>query len=104
MPGFESITWYCLMVPAGTPRDIVSRLNTEAVRALQRPDVKSRFAATDLTPLPSTPEELATFLRSEVAKWGKVVKSRPACGRGGVDAQGRRSAQRVAICRSMMAS
>ena len=63
------------MVPAGTPRDIVSRLNAEAVRALQRPDVKSRFAATDLTPLPSTPEELATFLRSEVAKWGKVVKA-----------------------------
>ena len=75
LPGFESITWYCLMVPAGTPRDIVSRLNAEALRVLARPDVKSKFSATDLTPLPSTPEQRGTFLRGEVAKWGKVVKA-----------------------------
>jgi len=75
LPGFESITWYCLLAPAGTPRDIVSRLNAEAVKALARADVKSRFSATDMTPLPSTPGELGSFLRSEVAKWGKVVKA-----------------------------
>jgi len=74
LPGFEALTWYCLVMPAGTPREIVSRLNAETVRALARPDVKSRFNATDMTPQPSTPEQLGTFLRSEVAKWGKVVK------------------------------
>ena len=75
LPDFEATTWYCLLAPAGTPRDVVSRLNSEAARALARPDVKSRFNATDLTTQPSTPEELGKFLRSEVAKWGKVVKA-----------------------------
>jgi len=75
LQGFEALTWYCLMAPAGTPRDIVSRLNAEAVRALGRADVKSRFSATDMTPLPSTPGQLGSFLRSETEKWGKVVKA-----------------------------
>ena len=75
LPGFEATTWYCLLAPAGTPRDIVTRLNAETVRALARPEVKSRFNATDLTAQSSTPEELGKFLRSEVDKWGKVVKA-----------------------------
>ena len=75
LPGYEATTWYCLMVPAGTSRDIVSRLNAEVARALARPDVKGRFNATDMTPQPSTPDQLGTFLRSEVVKWGKVVKA-----------------------------
>jgi tripartite-type tricarboxylate transporter receptor subunit TctC len=75
LPGYDATTWYCLMAPAGTPHEIVARLNGEATRALQRPDVRSRFGATDLTPSPSTPEQLGAFLHSEVAKWGKVVKA-----------------------------
>lgn len=75
LTGFDATTWYCLMAPSGTPRDIVARLNAETVKALQRPDVKSRFDATDLTTRPSTPDELGKFLRSEVDKWGKVVKA-----------------------------
>ena len=75
LPDYEATTWYCLVAPAGTPREIVARLNAEAARALQRPDVKSRFSSTDLTTALSTPEQLGTFLRSEVAKWGKVVKA-----------------------------
>ena len=75
LPDYEATTWYCLVVPVGAPREIVARLNAEAVRALQGTEVKSRFGATDLTPAPSTPEELGTFLRSEVVKWGKVVKA-----------------------------
>jgi tripartite-type tricarboxylate transporter receptor subunit TctC len=75
LPGFEATTWYCLLAPAGTPRDVVTRLNAEAARALARPDVKSRFNATDLTTQSSTPEELGKLLRSEVDKWGKVVKA-----------------------------
>ena len=75
LPGFEATTWYCLLAPAGTPRDVVARLNAEAARVLARPDVKSRFNATDLTTQSSTPDELGKFLRSEVDKWAKVVKA-----------------------------
>jgi len=75
LPGYEATTWYCLMAPAGTPHEIVARLNADAVGALQRPEVRNRFAATDITLTPSSPDQLATFLRREVAKWTKVVKA-----------------------------
>ena len=75
LPGYEATTWYCLMAPARTPGDIITRLNSELALVLQRADVKNRFGATDLTTLPSTPEQLASFLRAETAKWGKVVKT-----------------------------
>ena len=75
LPGYAAGSWYALMAPAGTPGEIINRLNAEAVKALQRAEVKSRFAATDLKTSSSTPEELAKYVRSEVAKWAKVVKA-----------------------------
>jgi len=75
LPGYEAATWYALMARAGTPRRIVTRLNAEAVRALERPDVRKRFAATDLAPASSTSQELGKYVRGEVAKWSKVVKA-----------------------------
>jgi tripartite-type tricarboxylate transporter receptor subunit TctC len=63
------------MVPARTPPEIVSRLHAESVKALNRPDVKDRFGATDMVPVGSTPEQFGNYLNSEIAKWGKLVKA-----------------------------
>jgi len=75
LPGYEATPWYGLAVPAGTPKDIVARLHAESVQALVRTDVKERFAATDMAPLGTTPEEFGAYIRAEVAKWGKLIKA-----------------------------
>jgi tripartite-type tricarboxylate transporter receptor subunit TctC len=75
VPGYEASPWYGFMVPAGTPKDIVARLHAETVKVLARPDVKQRFGTTDLELIGSTPEQFAAHVRSEIEKWGKIVKS-----------------------------
>jgi tripartite-type tricarboxylate transporter receptor subunit TctC len=72
--GYEAEAWYGLLVPTGTPREAITRLHADSVKALQFADVKSRLDATGLVPIGSSPEELGAYMRSEVAKWGKVVK------------------------------
>jgi tripartite-type tricarboxylate transporter receptor subunit TctC len=74
VPGYDVTSWYGLMVPAGTPKEIIARLHAAAVSALGHPEVKKRFATTDLEPAGSTPEQFGAYLRSEVAKWAKVIK------------------------------
>ena len=73
--GFESGTWYGLLSPRGTPREIVTRLNRETVRIVQLPDVREKLAAQGAEPLTGTPEEAGEFIRREVARWAKVVKA-----------------------------
>ena len=75
LPGYEATPWYGLAAPAGTPREIIARLHAESVQALKRPEVKERFAATDITPLGTTPEEFGTYIAAEIAKWGKLIKT-----------------------------
>jgi tripartite-type tricarboxylate transporter receptor subunit TctC len=75
VPGYEAGSWYGLVAPAGTPKDIIARLNTEAAKALKLPDVKKIYDNAGLEIVLSTPEEYEAFTRTEVAKWGKVVKS-----------------------------
>lgn len=75
VPGFDVTSWYGLMVPAGTSREIIVRLHAAAVSALGQPEVKERFAPTDLDPVGSTPEQFGALVRSEVAKWAKVIKA-----------------------------
>jgi tripartite-type tricarboxylate transporter receptor subunit TctC len=74
LPGYEAVQWFGLLAPAATPREIVSRLHGETVRALQAGDVRSRLSADGADPVGSTPEEFAAFIRSETTKWAKVVK------------------------------
>ena len=74
VPGYDVTTWYGLMVPAGTPREIISRLHDAADTALANSEVRKRFATTDLEPRSSTPEQFGTLVRAEIAKWAKVVK------------------------------
>ncbi len=74
LPGFDATTWYAVLTPAGTPKDIVAKLNTAFLRALHSPDVQARLAAQGVESIGSTPEQAATHIRSELPKWAKVVK------------------------------
>ncbi len=71
--GYEFSTWYGLLVAAGTPRSIVARLNSETARALDSMLVKEQFGTQGLEATHSTPEAFGAYLRTEVAKWGKVI-------------------------------
>ena len=63
------------MAPAGTARDVVMRLHDAAQRAVQLPEVREKFLAQGAEPLSGTPQDAASYMRAEVAKWGKVVKA-----------------------------
>jgi tripartite-type tricarboxylate transporter receptor subunit TctC len=75
LPGYDVTSWYGLMVPAGSPKEAITRLHAAAVSALGQPEVKERFSTTDLEPTGSTPEQFGAYVRNEVAKWGKVIKA-----------------------------
>jgi tripartite-type tricarboxylate transporter receptor subunit TctC len=75
LPGYQAEAWYGMLVPAGTPKQVIARLHADSVKSLQFDDVKSRFRASGLVPIGGSPEELGTYMRSEVDKWGKVVKA-----------------------------
>ena len=74
LPGFEVGSWQGVFAPAGTPPDIVKRLNAEIVKILNLPDVKEKLAALGAELAPNTPEEFAAMVKAEVAKWAEVVK------------------------------
>jgi tripartite-type tricarboxylate transporter receptor subunit TctC len=75
VPGFEVTGWYMMLAPAGVPRDIINKLNSEIVKAVHSPGVKDRFAALGTEPVGNSPEACAEFLRAEIAKWTKVVRA-----------------------------
>lgn len=67
--------WYGILAPAGTPRPIIDKLNSELHKALNAPDMKKKLAASGVDPLLSTPEEFAAFIRSETKRYAEVVRS-----------------------------
>ena len=72
-PGFESISWDAIFVPAGTPDDIVARLNSSIGKILEHEDVKKKMAALYFTPAPSTPQELTKLVVDETRRWEQVI-------------------------------
>lgn len=72
-PGFEVYVWWGLLAPQGTPPDIVRKLNAETVKALQTPELQTRFQEMGATVVASTPEQFGGFLKTEIDKWAKVV-------------------------------
>jgi tripartite-type tricarboxylate transporter receptor subunit TctC len=74
VPGYESSGWFGILAPADTPAAVLARLNTEITAVLRLPEIRERFAAAALEPLPSTPEQMAQLMRSEAVKWAKVIK------------------------------
>ena len=75
LPGYEGSVWYGVVAPAKTPREVVQRLNREIAQIVAQPAHRDRMLAGDFEPTTSTPEQFAAFIRSETAKWGKVVKA-----------------------------
>jgi tripartite-type tricarboxylate transporter receptor subunit TctC len=73
VPGFEYVTWYGLFAPAGTPRDIVSRLNAQVVKMLADPELAKRFASQGAEPMSNSPEQLAQYRRAEYERWRKLI-------------------------------
>ena len=71
---FEVTTWYGVLAPAGTPRNVVNRLNGELVKIMHSAELKEKLAATGTDPLTSTPEEFAAYIQREIAKWGEVIR------------------------------
>jgi tripartite-type tricarboxylate transporter receptor subunit TctC len=73
--GHESVSWNGIAATVGTPRDIISRVQEQVARALQSADIKERFFKDGIEGVGSTPEQFAAHIRSERAKWEKVVDS-----------------------------
>ena len=74
VPGYEMSAWFGVLAPAGTPRPAIGALHREMANALKLPDVKQRFNRLGAEPVGNTPEEFDGLIKSEIAKWGKVVK------------------------------
>ena len=74
VPGFEATTWFAMFAPANTPRAVIDKLNAEVLRVFKLPDVQERLKTLGLDPVMSSPDELARYQATEIAKWAKVVK------------------------------
>jgi tripartite-type tricarboxylate transporter receptor subunit TctC len=75
VPGYESLQWYGLMAPAATPKEIIARLNREAVAALRTPDIATRLANDGAEVVAGTAEEFGAWIRNETEKWARVAKA-----------------------------
>ena len=75
LPGFEASSWFGMLAPAGTPPEIVARLQTEIAKALKLPEINTRLAGLGAIPSGNTPQEFARLIDSEIAKWAPVVKA-----------------------------
>jgi tripartite-type tricarboxylate transporter receptor subunit TctC len=75
VPGYEAIAWQGLLAPAGTPRAVVSRIQSEFARVLKQPEITARLAEQGYETVASTPEWFAAYIKTEIAKWSKVIKA-----------------------------
>jgi tripartite-type tricarboxylate transporter receptor subunit TctC len=76
VPGYEAVAWWAYYAPAGTPRDIVNRLNGQINKAIQLPDVRDRLSVQGSAEIVGgSPEQLAAFMKGEIAKWSRVIKA-----------------------------
>ncbi|MBK6006602.1 tripartite tricarboxylate transporter substrate binding protein [Ramlibacter ginsenosidimutans] len=74
LPGFEALQWFGLFAPAGTPKDVLARLSTETHKVLQMHDVQEKLQSLGIQIAGGSPDQFASFMRSESIKWGKIVK------------------------------
>ena len=75
LAGFDMTTWHGLVAPAGTPAEVIAKLNAEVVKALDSPEVRERFKANGIDPVSSTPAQFGALMQSEIARWRDVVKA-----------------------------
>lgn len=74
LPGFDATGWVGVMVPAGTPKDIIEKLNKEFIAALAAPDVRQRIQGMLFEPASGRPEEFGTYIKAQSEQWGKVIR------------------------------
>jgi tripartite-type tricarboxylate transporter receptor subunit TctC len=74
VPGYEASSWFGVLAPAGTPKEIVNKLSSEIAKILQTPEIKERLLSQGAEPVGNTPDQFAAFIKAETAKWAKVVK------------------------------
>mgnify|MGYP003338502083 FL=1 len=74
LPGYDLPVWYGIVAPAGTPREIITRLNAELLKVINLPDFKQRIEVDAVEPIGSTPEQLGDYIRAELVKWAKIVR------------------------------
>jgi tripartite-type tricarboxylate transporter receptor subunit TctC len=74
LKGFEVKSWNGVVVPTGTPKEIIARLNGEIVRILRQPDLREKFLVQGVELVPTTPEEFGAFIKQDIAKWAKVIQ------------------------------
>ena len=74
LPGFEALQWFGVLMPAGTPADVVAKLHAEIDRIVRMPDVRERLASVGIEVAQKSPAEFGAFIQSETAKWGKIVR------------------------------
>ena len=74
VPGFDIYTWWGFMAPAGTPKEIIAKWNTEVTRILNTPEMKAFFAQQGAEPAPTTPEQFEALIKSEITKYAKIIK------------------------------
>ena len=75
LPGVEVSAWYGVLAPAGTPKDIIAKLNAETVKAIANPKVVQQIANVGADAVSSSPEEFSAYIKAELARWGKAVKA-----------------------------
>jgi tripartite-type tricarboxylate transporter receptor subunit TctC len=75
LPGYDVTQWYGLLLPAGAPKEIVERLNKEIARAVANPKIAQLYVTLGTQPLSNTPDEFSAFIKAEIDKWGKVIKT-----------------------------
>jgi tripartite-type tricarboxylate transporter receptor subunit TctC len=75
LKGYETSTWGGVLAPAGTPRDVIAKLNAEMNKALEAPDVRQKMLGAGIEPAGGTPQQFSDFMQSEILKWGSVAKT-----------------------------
>jgi tripartite-type tricarboxylate transporter receptor subunit TctC len=74
LPGFEAISWFGLMVPAGTPAPIIGKVYQQAAKIAMQPEMKVKLAQLGLDPTADPPDAFAAIIKADIAKWAKVIK------------------------------
>jgi tripartite-type tricarboxylate transporter receptor subunit TctC len=75
LPGFDISTWFGLLAPAGTPKDVIAKWNADVAKILNSPEMRERLTAQGADPAPTTPEQFAAFIQSEIAKYARIVRA-----------------------------
>ena len=74
LPAYEVVNWYGMVMPSGTPREVLVRLHAEILKAMSVPEIRTKLIELGADPVGSTPEEFRAFMRAESVKWARVIK------------------------------